>query len=60
MSDTAVLDIDAGIVGVSGTVSVGLRTSREPGERASDDAEPLIIASLLRRSSNGAPDTPEP
>lgn len=53
-------DIEEGIAGDSGTVSVGLRTSRALGETERDVAEPLIIASRRRRSSKGAPAADDP
>lgn len=55
-SDTAVFELVG--VRLSATRAVGLRTSRVAGGADRDVAEPLIIASLRRRSSKGVPGAP--
>lgn len=52
-SDTAVFELDDGNASTTG--NVGLLASRMPNGTDRDVPDPLIIASLLRKSSNGAP-----
>ena len=55
-SDTTVLELDG--VRLSGCARVGLRASRTLGVCDREVADPLIMASLLRKSSKGAPGGP--
>lgn len=60
-SETTVFGLEGeSAPGGASTPIVGLRGSRVLGARPNEVPEPLIMASLRRKSSNGAPGAPGP